>query len=58
MAKELSIFFCGFPDARYGLSRDDEQMGGGLRVDVAQDDAVVILMNEVTGYFPFDDFRK
>lgn len=37
---------------------DDEEVGGGLRVDVFEGDADWIFVEDINGYFFADDFFK
>ena len=46
----------GFADAWYQLFGDDEQVDGGLRLDVVEDDAVFVLVLEARGDLAGDDF--
>ena len=42
----------GFTDPGNELLRDDEQMDGRLRIDVPEDDAMAVVVENVRGDFP------
>jgi len=48
----------GLLGARDEALGDDEQVYGGLRVDVVDDDAAVVLVLDLRGDFPVDDALK
>ena len=50
------VFGVGFTNAWDWLAGDDEEVGGRLRVDVAEGDAEVVLVFELTRYFTVHDF--
>ena len=58
MAEEGGILLVSFPHARNRFSRHNEQVDGGLRVDVADDNATFVLVDEVPGNFTIDDFAE
>jgi hypothetical protein len=45
----------GFADAGDDGFGDDEQVDGGLRLDVMNDDAVLVFVLDARGYFSGDD---
>ena len=55
---ESSIFFSGFTDARDRFSRDHKKMNGGLWINVAENDAKIVLVHEISRNFTIDDFAE
>ena len=60
--KEVSenglIFIFRFPHSRNRLLGNDKNVGWCLRIDVAKSEAVVILEDDISGYFPGDDLLE
>ena len=48
----------GLADARNDFLRHDQQVHRGLRLDVVENDAMLILVFDLGGDFPVDDFLK
>lgn len=55
VAKKGGVFRLGFADAGDHDFRDDEEMGGRLGADVAEGDALAVLVQDLRGDFPGDD---
>lgn len=48
----------GFADAGYQFFGDNEEVDGGLGLDVVDDDAAVVLVFDLRGDFAVDDFLE
>ena len=55
VAEDGLIFGAGFTDPGNQLLRDDEQMDGSLRIDVPEDDAMAVVVEDVRRDFAGDD---
>ena len=58
MAEQRFVAGRGFADARDQFLRNDQQVHGGLRLDVVEDDAVFVLVLDLGGDFAIDDFLE
>jgi hypothetical protein len=58
MAEQWSVFGCGLRLGGDVLLGNDEQVGGGLRIDVGKADAEVILIHAIGRDFTFYDLAK
>lgn len=56
--EHLGVCSRSLADARNHLLRNDQQMDGCLGLDVMQDDAALILVFDLRGDLPVDDFLK
>lgn len=56
MPEEGVIFLGGGAEARDGFFRDEKQVGGCLGGNVAEAEALFVLVNDVCGDFAGDDF--
>ena len=54
-AVDQALFVVGAGDVHDRLPRHDQDVHGGLRVDVAEGDAVVVLVDDVGGNLSRDD---
>ena len=58
MAEGVLVFGGGFADSGDGLAGDDEDVGRGLGINVAEGDAVFVFVFELAGDFSLHDFLK
>ncbi len=58
MAEEGGILLGSFANTRNRFPRYHEEVNGGLRVDVADDNATFVLVDKVPGGFTIDDFAE
>ncbi len=56
MAEDGLILGLGFADARYHFFGDNQEVNGRLRLDVVENDAVLILVFDAGGDLARDDF--
>lgn len=55
MAEDGFVSWSGFSDARDNFLRDDEQVHRRLRLDVVEDEALIVLVFDLGGDFSGDD---
>jgi len=58
MAERSLIPLTGFVKRFYVFARNDQNMGGRLRVDVAESQRAIILVDDVRGNLPGNDSTK
>lgn len=58
MAENGLVLGGGFTDSRNQLLRDDQEVNWGLRLDVVNDDAVLIFVFDLGGDFSIDDLLE
>lgn len=58
MSEQLGVLFIRLGNTLNGLSWYDQKMNGSLRIDVAENYASLILMDEVPWNFPIDYFAE
>ena len=58
MSEQCSLIIGGFADAGDGVPRNDEQVGGGLWIDIPQHGASVILEDDFGGNLARHDALK
>ena len=58
MAKQGGILLACFSNPWDRFSRYHQKVDGGLRIYVSKHYAVIVLMDEVTGYFAVDDLTE
>ncbi len=58
MAQQILVFCGGVDQPRNRLSRNYQQVGWGGRVDILDDDALIIFVNNIARNFAVDDFLE
>ena len=58
MSENGVVFGSGFVDAGNDFARDDEDVSGSGRADVAKGEDQIVLVNDVSGDFAIGDFLK
>ena len=58
VTQQRLVFLSGVVEGIHMLARNNEYVGGRLRVDIADHDAARVLINNVTGRISVDDFAK
>lgn len=58
MAEKGLVLLSGFKQPGKGFFRNDQDMDGGLGIDIADGEGQIILIGDVGRYFPGQDFLK
>jgi hypothetical protein len=58
VAEEFLVIRRGFADARDGFLGDDENVDGGLRIDVFEGEAKLVFVDNIGGDFAVDDLLE
>jgi hypothetical protein len=58
VAEEFLVIRRGFADARNGFLGDDENVDGGLRIDVFEGEAKLVFVDNIGGDFAVDDLLE
>ena len=58
VAEDVAVLDLGLGNSCNGLARDEQKMNRGLWVDIPQTQTVLILVNDVCGYFPVSNVTR